>query len=282
MVEVDRGRALGHPVEASDEPAGSALAEPAELLPVRGYDVTSYGDGFADIYDEWYADLTDANATVARLGRLAGAGPVLELGVGTGRIAIPLAVATGTPVVGIDASERMLARLAEKPDGRLVTTVLGDMTGKDLPTGPFTLVYVTYNTFFSLLTDADQQLCFAAVASCLDVGGRFVVEAFVPVEPPQHGSVVELRSMTVDRVVLSVSTHDASSQRAEGHLIELTEANGVRLRPWAIHYSSPAQLDRMAAEAGLELESRAANWHDEPFDESSTHHVTIYRRRPLA
>ncbi|MGD9704944.1 MAG: class I SAM-dependent methyltransferase [Acidimicrobiia bacterium] len=245
---------------------------------MRGYDEASYGDAFADIYDDWYADLTDASATVARLGRLAGAGPVLELGVGTGRIAVPLAVATGVPVFGVDASEQMLARLSAKPGGDLVTAVLGDMTGTGLPAGSFTLVYVTYNTFFSILTDADQRLCCTAVASRLAPGGRFVIEAFVPVEPPQQGSVVELRSMAVDRVVLSVSIHDAASQRAEGHLIELTEGNGVRLRPWSIHYSTPEQLDVMAAEAGLELESRVAGWHDEPFDEASTHHVSTYRR----
>jgi SAM-dependent methyltransferase len=246
---------------------------------VRDYGLSTYGDGFADVYDEWYANLTDTEATVARLVELAGEEPVLELGVGTGRIAIALARATAAPVVGIDASEAMLARLAAKPGGELVTAVLGDMSGRALPAGPFSLVYVTYNTFFGLLTETAQLGCFTAVASRLAPGGRFVIEAFVPDDPPRRGSTVELRSMTAGAVVLSVSVADPFEQRAEGHFIELADGAPVRLRPWAIRYSTPAQLDAMAEAAGLTLESRNAGWHDEHFDESSSHHVSIWARR---
>jgi SAM-dependent methyltransferase len=246
---------------------------------VRDYDESTYGDGFADVYDEWYSDLTDTEATVARLAELAGDGPVLELGVGTGRVAIALAQATTAAVVGIDASEAMLARLAAKPGGDRVTTVLGNMGGRALPPGPFSLVYVTYNTFFSLLTETAQLECFSAVASRLAPGGRFVIEAFVPEDPPRRGSTVELRSMSAGAVVLSVSVSDPFEQRAEGHFVELVDGATVRLRPWAIRYSTPAQLDAMAAAAGLTLESRCAGWHDEHFDESSSHHVSTYARR---
>ena len=245
---------------------------------VRGYDRTTYGDGFADVYDDWYSDLTDTDATVARLSGLAGEGPVLELGVGTGRIAIALASATGAPVVGLDASEAMLARLAAKPASELVTPVLADMDGPDLPAGPFTLVYVTYNTFFGLLSEESQRRCFTEIAGRLTAGGRFVVEAFVPEDPPREGSVVELRSMTAGRVVLSVSVNDPAEQRAEGHLIELEDGATVRLRPWSIRYSTPAQLDSMASSAGLALLARHAGWQDEHFDESSSHHVSVYGR----
>ena len=246
---------------------------------MRDYDESTYGDGFADVYDEWYSNLTDTEATVARLVAFAGDGPVLELGVGTGRVAIAFARATPAQVVGIDASEAMLARLAAKPGGDLVTTVVGDMTGRALPAGPFSLVYVTYNTFFGLLTETAQLECFSAVASRLRTGGRFVIEAFVPDDPPRRGSTVELRSMTAGVVVLSVSVSDPFEQRAEGHFIELADGAPVRLRPWSIRYSTPAQLDAMADAAGLSLESRCAGWHDEHFDESSSHHVSIYARR---
>jgi SAM-dependent methyltransferase len=252
---------------------------------VRDFDESSYGDAFADVYDEWYQGITDTSATVARLASLAGRGPVLELGVGTGRIAIPLAAAldasgaSGGSVVGIDASPKMLARLATKPGGERVRTVLGEMSGDALPPGPFSLVYVTYNTFFGLLTEAAQASCLVAVAARLAPDGRFVVEAFVPRDPPQHGSVVEVRSMAVDQVVLSVSVHDAAEQRAEGHFVELTEHAGVRLRPWSIRYCTPAQLDAIAEQAGLVLESRCAGWDDEHFDESANHHVSTYRCR---
>lgn len=244
---------------------------------MRGYDETTYGDSFADVYDEWYAGISDVAGTVERLLALAGTGPVLELGVGTGRIAIPLAAACGVEVVGLDASQRMLDRLAAKPGGDLVRPVLGDMSGPGLPRGPFTLVFVAYNTFFNLASESLQRLCFDAVASRLARDGRFVIEAFVPDDPPRQGSSVELRSMTADRVVLSASIHDPVTQRAEGQLIELTEAGGVRLHPWSIRYTAPAELDEMAAGAGLALVERSAGWHGEPFGEDSGHHVSFYR-----
>ena len=106
-----------------------------------------------------------------------------------------------------------------------------------------------------------------------------MIEAFVPDDPPRRGSTVELRSMTAGAVVLSVSVNDPFEQRAEGHFIELVDGGPVRLRPWAIRYSTPAQLDGMAEAVGLTLEARGAGWHDEHFDESSSHHVSMYARR---
>jgi SAM-dependent methyltransferase len=243
---------------------------------VKDYLPHSYGDAFADVYDDWYERMGDLAATVDTLRDLAGPGPVLELGVGTGRIAIPLS-ATGLEVVGLDSSEAMLARLRSKPGGEAVRPVLGTMPDQ-LPDGPFPLVFVAYNTFFNLLTDDEQSACFRAVADRLTAGGRFVVEAFVPEEPAREGSVVELRSMGADHVVLSVSRHDGATQRAEGQFIELTEAAGVRLRPWAVHYATPAQLDAMATSAGLRLDRRTTAWGGEPFTEHSDRHVSVYVR----
>jgi ubiquinone/menaquinone biosynthesis C-methylase UbiE len=252
-----------------------------------GYDDTTYGDAFADVYDEWYHGVSDVETTVATLTDLIGdavardAGStrrVLELGVGTGRIALPLARAGGEhiEVVGVDTSESMLTRLAGRdPDG-LVSAHLADMVS-GLPDGPFDLAVVAYNTIFNLTSDGDQQRCFDEVAKRLGPRGRFVVEAFVPDEPPRRGDDISIKSMTADSVVLSISRHDGESQRAEGHFVELTEPGGVRLRPWSIRYATPAQLDRMAAGAGFELENR---WHDmgrSLFEPDSDRHVSVYR-----
>ena len=245
---------------------------------MRGYDSTSYGDGFADVYDEWYADVTDVAATVARMGGLAGdAGHVLELGVGTGRLAAPMAAA-GLRVVGVDSSQAMLDRIPGRPGGETVEAILGDMVD-DLPDGPFDASLVAYNTIFNLLDAASQQRCFEAVAARLRPGGRFVVEAIVPDPTAPSGGDVSVRSMAADRVVLSVSDHRPDEQRTSGQFIELTESGGVRLRPWAIRWAPPHELDAMAGAAGFEVEDRVADMSGTPFDDRSAHHVTIYRLR---
>lgn len=241
---------------------------------MRGYGASSYGDGFADVYDDWYRGISDVGATVGTLAELADGGPVLELGVGTGRLAIPLAAA-GVEVTGVDASDAMLARLASKDGAGRVTVARGDMVD-DLPAGPFALAFVAYNTLFNLVTAERQQECFRAVAARLRPGGRFVVEAFVPT--PQPGPEVAVRSLESDRVVLSVSVRDDANQRAEGHFVELTESGGVRLRPWSIRYAPPAELDRMAVDAGLELQERWEDFARNAFTSDSDRHVSVYRR----
>ncbi|HEY5663987.1 MAG TPA: class I SAM-dependent methyltransferase [Ilumatobacter sp.] len=242
-----------------------------------GYDDTTYGRGFADVYDDWYQGITDIETTVADLRALAGDGPVLELGVGTGRLAIPLAAGTGSPrVVGVDTSAEMLARLRANDPAGTVEVVAGDMvTG--LPDGPFSLVFVAYNTIFNLGTPAGQAACFEAVAARLATGGRFVVEAFVPDDPPRRGDDISIRSLAADRVVLSVSRHDPDRQVAEGQFIEFTEAAGVRLRPWSIRYATPDELDAMAGRAGLALEHRWEAFGRREFHSESPRHVSVYR-----
>lgn len=244
---------------------------------VEGYDDTTYGRAFADVYDDWYRGISDIDATVGDLVRLAGAGPVLELGVGTGRLAIPLAErAPQISIVGIDASDDMLDRLRARPHPSTITVRRGDMVD-DLPDGRFSLVFVAYNTIFNLLTAERQRACFAAVAARLLPGGRFVIEAFVPDEPPRDGDRIEVRTLTADRVVLSISRHDAPTQRADGQFVELTERGGVRLRPWSIRYATPVEMDAMAGAVGLELEHRWEAFGGVPYRDSSPRHVTVYR-----
>ena len=245
---------------------------------MRGYDSTSYGDGFADVYDDWYADVTDVAATVSRLLEVAGPrGRVLELGVGTGRLAIPMAQA-GLDVVGIDSSAAMLAKLTERsaPDVPGLTSICGDMVDQ-LPDGPFDACLVAYNTIFNLVDSGAQRRCFSEVAARLRPGGCFVVEAIVPDDEAPSGRHVGVRSMSVDRVVLSVSDHRPTDQRTSGQFVEFTEAGGVRLRPWSIRWAAPAELDEMAAEAGFGVERRDADMAGTAFDEHADHHVTVYR-----
>lgn len=246
---------------------------------MEGYDDTSYGRAFADVYDEWYAGISDIEATVRDLARLAGDGPVLELGIGTGRLAVPLAERSpDIEIVGVDASEDMLARLDARGRPSNLHTVLGDMVD-DLPPGPFTLAFVAYNTIFNLTSRDRQAACFRSVAERLAPGGRFVVEAFVPEDPARDGDRVELRTLTADRVVLSVSRHDGANQRAEGQFVELTESGGVRLRPWSIRYAGPDELDGLAAEFGLVVEHRWEAFGGVPLVDESARHVTVYRQR---
>ena len=248
---------------------------------MRGYDHRSYGDGFADVYDEWYADVTDVGATVTRMVELAGAGGrLLELGVGTGRLAVPMADA-GLSIVGIDSSEAMLAKLSERDPAGLVDAVHGDIAG-DLPIGPFDVVLVAYNTIFNLLGEHDQPRLFQRVAERLAPGGAFVVEAFVPASEGADGtaasSEVTVRSMAVDHVVLSVSVNRQDQQLAEGQFVQFSQDGGVRLRPWSIRWATPEQLDAMAAAAGLYLDMRFGEMGGSAFTDDSAQHVSIYRR----
>jgi SAM-dependent methyltransferase len=272
MVEV--GQLAGHVATTLSVPGdGTIWWLVHEDVVMRGYDSSSYGQAFADVYDDWYRDLGDIDATIAFLAQAAHHGTVLELGVGTGRLAVPLRPMVAA-VTGVDTSEKMLERLASNDPLGTVVGVLGDMVD-DLPADRFDLVVAAYNTVFNLLTPERQQACFHTVASRLREQGSFVVEAFVP--QPHTGSQVSVRSMAADRVVLSASIHHAGDQRADGHFVELTEAGGVRLRPWAIRWAEPEQLDSMAMQAGLTLAERWADYDRSAFDGSSERHVSVYR-----
>lgn len=249
---------------------------------MEGYDAHTYGDRFAEVYDDWYGDVTDAAACTAHLAGLVdsvGGGPVLELGVGSGRLALPL-VDRGLEVHGIDASAAMVERLRAKPGGDRVQVTVGDMAELLLVEAPpFAVVFVAFNTFFNLVTHTAQRRCLARVAALLAPGGRFVLEAFVPHDDPGPAATaaVQPRRITADEVVLSVSQVDPEAQTITGQHVHLREG-GIRLRPWHLRYATPEQLDQMAAEAGLVLENRSGGWGDEPFDERSSVHVSTYRR----
>ncbi|HDL50154.1 MAG TPA: class I SAM-dependent methyltransferase, partial [Actinobacteria bacterium] len=170
------------------------------------YEACTYGDRIAGVYDDLYEQLDPGDA-VALLSDLAGAGPVLELGVGTGRIALPLR-ARGVEVHGVDASTAMVARLREKPGGADIPVVIGDFA--DVPVeGSFSLIYAAFNTFFALLTQDDQVRCFSRVANRLLPGGRFLIEAFIPdLTRFDRGQRTYVTKIEPESATLNVDLHD--------------------------------------------------------------------------
>lgn len=242
-----------------------------------GFRPHSYGDGFAEVYDDWYGDLAGREEAVTALDALAGLGPVLELGCGTGRLCLPL-VRPGREVHGLDASVEMLDRLRTKPGAGGVVIHQADMAAFDLPVTRFSLVFVAFNSLFNVASAEGQAGCFAAVARHLAPGGRFVVECFVPdtTRRARHDTV-ELHSIGVDRVVLRVSRQEPRDQLVTGQHVDITE-QGIRLRPWRLRYSTPVELDAMAAAAGLTLVQRWADWSGTPFDPDGDTHVSHYVR----
>ncbi len=251
-----------------------------------GYRPSTYGDRFADVYDDWYGDVSDAGATVERVAALAaaaGSGRVLELGGGSGRLAVPLA-ARGIDTWTVDASLAMLRRLRDKPGGERVHTVVGDMAALPLSSrARFGVVLCAFNTLFNLTTIEAQRRCVAgAAARLVPGGGRLVVESFVA-SPHEEGDAavgaVEPRHIGLDEVVLTVSRLDPASHTITGQHVQITEA-GIRLRPWMLRYQSPEELDTMAGEAGLLLVDRHAGWRAEPFTADSAVHVSTYALTP--
>lgn len=245
---------------------------------MRSENPASYGDAFAPVYDQWYEGLTDADETVRALAAISAGHTVLELGVGTGRLAIPLCEA-GVRVVGIDASAAMLQACRAKPGGHGPTLVRADMAALPLM-GRFTTVFVAFNTLFNLATPGSQQACIEAVADVLAPGGSFVVEAFVPSEEPAHREYEETaRDDGAGGRIVRTAVRDPHDQTVRGVHIHTDAAGKVRRLPWAIRYLHPAQLDRVCAAAGLILAERWSDWAGGAFDEtSSERHISRYRR----
>ncbi len=259
-------------------------AGPAAVRDGVGFGAGTYGASFADVYDAWYGDLPGADAAVSFLADLALSGPpgpVLELGIGTGRLALPLAerlAPHGRAVAGVDASPAMVERLMAKPGAGTVAVTVGDMAATE-PPGPFALVFVALNTFFNLDTEAAQRRCLANVAARLMPGGRFVVEAAVPAGVEERArDHVGISAITADRLVLTATREDPDTQTVTGQHVELVDGDRVRLRPWRIRWIRPDQLDQLAAEAGLTPTHRYGSWSLEAFSHISAQHVSVFRR----
>lgn len=216
--------------------------------------------------------------TVAVLAELAGGGRALELAIGTGRVAVPLAAA-GVPVTGIELSHAMIAKLREKAGADRIPVVQGDMSEAWAGEG-FTMAFLVFNTISNLLTQEQQVRCFQNAARHLAPGGCFVVELWVPQLrslPPGHGGTVEVS----EPGYLLVDTYDVLRQLVVSHHVrfdpDLSGGREARMGRTPHRYIWPAELDLMARLAGFELESRWADWDRSEFTAASRSHVSVYR-----
>jgi SAM-dependent methyltransferase len=232
----------------------------------------------AQRYDRDSADMFAPNAldpAVELLAGLAGDGPALELAIGTGRVAVPLA-ARGVPVSGVELSEAMVAELRRKVDDATVPVVVGDMATTRVP-GRFALVYLVFNTLGNLRTQDEQVECFRNAARHLVPGGRFVVEIGVPslrLLPPGQVAV----PFDVGERHLGFDTYDLVTQRATSHHYSREADGSIRYSPHHFRYVWPAECDLMARLAGLELERRVADWSGGEFTSESRGHVSVWRK----
>lgn len=236
-----------------------------------------FGESVAATYDDSSAGMFAPEVVgpaVDLLAELAGDGRALELGVGTGRIALPLAE-RGVPVHGIDLSRAMTARLRAKPGGDRIGVTIGDVATARAP-GTYTLAYLVFNTISNLTTQDAQVECFRNVASHLEPGGCFVIEVGVP----------ELRRLPPGQRVLPFHTtptrwaydvYDFATQRMSSHYVEVVDGRGS-FRSIPFRYVWPAELDLMARIAGLRLRDRWAGWRREPFTGESRQHVSVWEK----
>ncbi|MGH2686885.1 MAG: class I SAM-dependent DNA methyltransferase [Actinomycetota bacterium] len=226
------------------------------------------------MYDELFGSVDDTDDAISFLADVAGGGPALELGIGTGRLAIPLA-AQGIEIHGLDASPAMVERLHAKPGGEHIEVTMGDF--EEVPVeGRFRLVFVAFNTFFALLTQEAQVRCLARVRERLTEDGAFVLEALVPDMTRWHEhQATSTQRVQEERVILETSRHDPVEQRIDSFGIVLAEG-GLRMIPIRLRYAWPAELDLMARLAGLRLRERWGGWDRRPFDSRSQKHVSVY------
>jgi len=241
---------------------------------MEDYISKTYGEHLAEVYDQWFGDYEQE--AIDMLAQLAGNGAALELGIGTGRMALPLAE-RGVKVHGIDAAPAMVAKLRARPGGDGIAVTMGNFADVNVE-GEFALIFIVFNTLFALLEQAEQVRCFRNVAAHLAPGGTFVVEGFVPDVTRFHDGK-SLRAYTVsnERVSLQAAQHDPVRQRFMTQYLVFTD-RGVGLYPVEVRYAWPSELDLMAELAGLKLRHRWGNWKREPFTSSSEKHVSVYER----
>lgn len=237
-----------------------------------------WDDAAADAYDTPGEGMFDPGllaATVSLLKELAAGGPALELGVGTGRVAIPL-MDSGVPVHGVDLSPAMLRRLREKVAEARLPVTLGDMSSLRVP-GAFSLVYLVFNTLSNLLSREAQLACFNNAARHLAPGGHFVVELWIPrldLFPPDTRAMVTQAAPGY----FCVDTVDTSRQQVISHHIRFGEGREASIFRSRHRYIWPQEMDLMARAAGLALEARYQDWHRTPFGEGAANQIAVYQK----
>jgi SAM-dependent methyltransferase len=236
-----------------------------------------FGEGVAQRYDESAGDMFEpavVGPVVDFLADLAGHGPVLELGIGTGRIALPLA-RRGIRVHGIDLSQAMVARLRAKPGAEQIGVTIGDFATTTVE-GRFSLAYLVFNTINNLTTQDQQVACFQNVAAHLEPGGCFVIEVGIPALqrlPP--GETV--RAFTLTPTHLGFDEYDVVSQGLVSHHYSVVDGK-LKVNSVPFRYVWPSELDLMARLAGMTLRERWSDWKREPFTSDSTKHVSVWEK----
>lgn len=239
------------------------------------YTAATYGDRMAGVYDSFYASV-NVPKRIDVLEELAAGGPALELGIGTGSFALPLA-ARGVEVHGIDVSEAMVEKLRAKAGGAEVPVTIRDFADVEVEE-TFSLIYVLNNTLFMLTEQEEQVRCFENVAARLDESGVFLVDAFVPdVTRFDRGQEVRARLPDLETVRLDVSTHDPMKQLVDFRHVLLSE-DGIQVYPAQLRYIWPTEMDLMARLAGLRLRERWGDWDRSPITSKSEGHVSVYER----
>jgi SAM-dependent methyltransferase len=208
------------------------------------------------------------------LAELAGGGRALELGIGTGRIALPLA-RRGVPVHGIELSNAMVARLRAKPGGEDIGVTIGDFATTTVD-GTFSVAYLVFNTIENLTTQAAQVACFRNVAAHLEPGGCFVIEVGVPeLQRLPPGETV--RAFHVSETRWGLDEYDVARQGLTSHHFEIVDGR-VERSSIPFRYAWPAELDLMAQLAGMRLRERWSGWEREPFTSDSRRHVSVWEK----
>jgi SAM-dependent methyltransferase len=242
------------------------------------YDTSTYGQQIADIYDDLYSAIENVDTMAGFLAARAKGGRALELGIGTGRVALPLAK-RGVEVHGIDGSPAMVAKMRAKSGGLAIPVTIGNFAGLPVE-GEFGIIYVVFNTFFSLLTQEEQVACFQQVANHLTLDGVFVIEAFVPdLSRFDRGQRLAATRVQLDEVQIEATVHDLQNQQVNSHHVLISQ-RGVRLYPVQLRYAWPSERDLMARIAGLRLRERFAGWQREPVTATSAKHVSVFEREP--
>jgi SAM-dependent methyltransferase len=246
---------------------------------MEGYQQGTYGQRYAPLYDAWHADFMDTDAAVIKLAELAGAGgTALDLGSGTGRLAVALA-ARGITVHAIEIAPEMVAQMQAKPGGDAVRVTVGDMTETEL-TERFDLVYIGHNTIMALPDQAAQVACFRNAARHLRPGGRFALETmFNQARGGDRRDNVRCMAIEPDEVMLIATIADPVTGGFTGTQIVL-RPGGTTFYPVRGRAVSHFEMDLMAQLAGLELQARWGDWHEAPFTATSTYHVSVYRSEP--
>ncbi|HUA11695.1 MAG TPA: class I SAM-dependent methyltransferase [Solirubrobacteraceae bacterium] len=236
-----------------------------------------FGEDVAAAYDESVAQQftpAELEQTAAVLAHLAGSGAALELGIGTGRVAVPLAE-RGVAVTGIDLSRAMVERLRTKPGGHAIPVTIGDFATRRVP-GEFSLVYLVFNTIMNVTTQAGQTDCFRNAAAHLRPGGSFLVECMVPglrLLPPGQSSV----PFAVGPPTWAFDVYEPATQAMSSNYLTIEDGE-TRHRSIPFRYVWPAELDLMAEIAGMHLTERWEDWARSPFTAESTKQISVWQK----